>query len=89
MAHECGYILCKHVLNNSVVELQKELRERYGLISYSLSSLIYLGLQYWSSRSELSVARCAAATMGEETFQRIIMKMASSLIDIGHDPYQF
>lgn len=89
MAHECGYILCKHVLNNSAVELQKELGERYGLISDSLSGPIYLGLQYWSSRSDLSAARCAAATMGEETFQRMTMKMASSLIDVGHHPYQF
>lgn len=48
MAHECGHILCKHVLYNSVVELLSELGERYGFISYTLSGPMYLALQYWS-----------------------------------------
>ncbi len=88
MAHECGHILCKHVLYNSVVEVLQELGERLGLISYSLSGPIYLALQYWSRRSEFSADRCAAATTGEETFQRMTLKLASGLRDIGSDPYQ-
>lgn len=89
MAHECGHILCKHALYSSVVELLNELCERYGLISYTLSGPMYLALQYWSRRSELSADRCAAVLMGEETFQRMTMKMASGLSDIGNDSYQF
>ena len=88
MAHECGHILCKHVLYNSVVRFLHELGEEFGIISYSLSGPIYLALQYWSRRSELSADRCAAATMGEETFQRMTMKIACGLSDIGCDPYQ-
>lgn len=38
MAHECGHILCKHVLYNSVVELLNELGERIRVIPYALSS---------------------------------------------------
>lgn len=89
MAHECGHILCKHVLYNSVVELINELGERYGIISYALSGPVCLALQYWSRRSELSADRCAAAVMGEETFQRMTMKMASGLTEMGNDSYQF
>lgn len=89
MSHECGHILCKHVLYNSVVELINELGETLGVISYFLSGPIYLSLQYWSRRSELSADRCAAVVMGEETFQRMTMKMASGITEIGTDSYQF
>ena len=87
MAHECGHILCKHVLYDSVVQDLHELGEQFGIISYSLTGPVYLALQYWSRRSEFSADRCAAATMGEETFQRMTMKMACGLSDIGRDSY--
>lgn len=88
MAHECGHILCQHTLYDSVVQVLQEFGERLGLITYSLSGPMYLALQYWSRRSEFSADRCAAATMGEETFQRMTMKMACGLSDIGSDSYQ-
>ena len=88
MAHECGHILCKHVLYDSVVHVLNELGEKLGIITYSLSGLVYLSLQYWSRRSEFSADRCAAAIMGEETFQRMTMKMACGLSEIGGDSYQ-
>lgn len=88
MAHECGRILCKHVLYNSVVELISELGERIGIIPYAFSGPFYLALQYWARKSELSADRCAAALMGEETFQRMTLKIASGLNEIGSDSYQ-
>jgi len=88
MAHECGHILCKHVLYNSVVKVLKDIGVRFGIISYTLSGPIYLALQYWSRRSEFSADRCAAATMGERVFQFMTLKIASGLMDVGSDPYQ-
>ena len=89
MAHECGHIFCKHMLYTSVVNFILELGERIGLISYSLTGPIYLALQYWSRKSELSADRCAAAVAGEHVFQRMMIKLASGLSDVGTDNYQF
>lgn len=88
MAHECGHILCKHTLYKSVVDFIWELGERMSLITYSLTGPIYLALQYWSRRSELSADRCATAVAGEKAFQRMITKLASGLTEIGDDSSQ-
>ena len=88
MAHECGHILCHHVLYNSVIAVIREWGERIGVIPWSLSSPLTQALQYWSRRSEYSADRCAAATMGEKVFQRMMLKLTSGLADIGDDPYQ-
>ena len=88
MAHECGHILCKHTLYQSVVNVIWELGERISLISYSLTGPIYLALQYWSRRSEFSADRCAAVVAGERVFQRMMIKLTAGLTDIGDDCYQ-
>ena len=88
MAHECGHILCQHVLYNSVIETIRELGEQLGVIPYTLTGPVFLALQYWSRRSEFSADRCAAATVGEKVFQRMMLKLASGLADIGDDSYQ-
>lgn len=88
MAHECGHILCQHVLYGSVFDVIRNLGERLGLLSYGLSGPAFLALQYWSRRGELSADRCAAVVSGERVFQSTILKIASGLSDIGSDPYQ-
>ena len=60
MAHECGHILCKHTLYNSVVNLIQMFGERMGIITRSMSQPIYIALQYWSRQSEYSADRCGA-----------------------------
>ena len=88
MAHECGHILCKHTLYNSVVNLIQMFGERMGIITRSMSKPIYIALQYWSRQSEYSADRCAAVVIGERVFQQMTMKMASGLTDVNNDPYQ-
>ena len=88
MAHECGHILCKHTLYNSVVNLIQMFGERMGIITRGMSKPIYLALQYWSRQSEYSADRCAAAIVGERDFQQMTMKLASGLVDVQGDPYQ-
>ncbi len=88
MAHECGHILCKHTLYNSVVNLIQEFGERMGIITRGMSQPIYLALQYWSRQSEYSADRCAAVVAGESVFQQMTMKMASGLTDVKNDLYQ-
>ena len=87
MAHECGHILCKHVLYNSVVHTLEDIGHDLGAIHYSLTGPMYLALCYWSRRSEFSADRCAAAVVGEKVFQSSMLKLTSGLANIGTDPY--
>lgn len=88
LAHECGHILCKHVLYGSVVETLRMLGEDFGIIGFTLSGPIRLALQYWSRRSEYSADRCAAAIVGERFFQQTMLKLTLGLADCGDDPYR-
>ena len=88
LAHECGHILCQHVLYGSVVETLRMVGENFGVIGSTLAGPVKLALQYWSRRSELSADRCAAAVVGERIFQTSLLKLALGLADIGNDPYR-
>ena len=88
LAHECGHILCQHVLYNSVVETLRMIGESFGVIGSTLTGPVRLALQYWSRRSEFSADRCAAAVVGEKVFQASLLKLALGLADAGNDPYR-
>lgn len=88
LAHECGHILCKHTLYNTLLRTIEELGYWLKLISYSALGPILVGLQYWSRKSELSADRCAAAVVGERTYQTTMLKLASGMAEIHGDPYQ-
>ena len=88
LAHECGHILCQHVLYSSVVETLKMIAENYGIIGTTMTGPVKLALQYWSRRSELSADRCAAAVVGERVFQASMLKLALGMADAGNDPYR-
>lgn len=86
LAHECGHILCQHVLYGSVAYTLKTLGENFQ-IARLFSGPAGLVLAYWSRRSELSADRCAAVVFGEETFQKAMLKLTLGLADAGNDPY--
>lgn len=88
IAHECGHILCQHVLYGSVVKTLRMIGQDFGIIGSTLTGPVRLALQYWSRRSELSADRCAAAVVGERTFQASMLKLSLGLADAGSDPYR-
>ena len=88
IAHECGHILCKHTLYNTLLRTIEELGLLFEIISYSTLGPILIGLQYWSRKSELSADRCAAVVVGERTYQTAMLKLASGMAEIHGDPYQ-
>ncbi len=63
IAHECGHILCHHVLYNTLVNSISLLGS--SLISY-ITKPLELGLMYWSRRSEFSADRVAAYVMNDD-----------------------
>lgn len=88
IAHECGHILCKHTFYNTLLRTIEELGLWFQLISYTAFAPILMGLQYWSRKSEYSADRCAAAVVGERTFQTSMLKLTTGLAEIQGNPYQ-
>ncbi len=76
VAHECGHIVCQHVLYHTMAQLFIQL----GPVVFGPLAAVSLPLQYallyWMRRSELSSDRAAAVVMGGarpvvETFVRL------------------
>lgn len=88
MAHECGHILCHHTLYNTMLAILINTGVALELISESLLMPITAALRYWSRCSEYSADRCAAAVVGERTFQMENLKMTCGLAEVQGSPYQ-
>lgn len=88
LAHECGHILCRHTLYNTMLAILINTGFALELISYSLLQPIYAALRYWSRCSEYSADRCAAVVVGERTFQMENLKMTCGLAEVQGSPYQ-
>ena len=88
LAHECGHILCQHTLYNTLLRTIEELGVLLQIISRAALGPILMSMQYWSRKSELSADRCAAAVVGERTFQTAMLKLTSGMSDIHGSPYQ-
>jgi len=88
IAHECGHILCKHTLYNTLLRTIEELGLLLQVISYSTLGPILMAMQYWSRKSELSADRCSAVVVGERTFQTTMLKLTTGLSEIQGSPYQ-
>lgn len=63
IAHECGHIVCRHVLYHTMGSLILRGVSELGIAGNLLAPL-QLGLLYWSRRSEFSADRAAAAVSG-------------------------
>lgn len=63
VAHECGHIVCQHVLYHTMAQMLIHLGATvFGPLA-ALSKPVQLGLLYWVRRSELSADRAAAVVM--------------------------
>lgn len=88
LAHECGHILCKHTLYLTMLVILENAGDLMGLLSDTVFLPCLVALRFWSRSSELSADRCAAAVVGEEVFQRTMLKLTSGLSEVNGDPYQ-
>lgn len=79
MAHECGHILCKHALYKTMFRTLRDMGAFMGLIHRTLFAPLYLALQYWNRKSELSADRCGMIITSEEVYQSSLVKLASGL----------
>ncbi len=68
LAHECGHILCGHVLYrtmaNIVLRVEAKVADVYAGPWALAWKPLFLALMYWARQSELSADRAAAVVMG-------------------------
>lgn len=76
LAHECGHILCHHVLYNSVAQA---ILNGIPIVSQLTSTTIGLALYYWARRSEYSADRAAAVYTSPETAIRMNALLAGGV----------
>ena len=63
IAHECGHIVCRHVLYNTIAMLLVKFGERLGFGQIVIAPIL-LAIKYWRRRSELSADRASAVYIG-------------------------
>ena len=75
IAHECGHILCRHVLYHSVAEYLLSGADALGILG-SLAAPIKFAIWYWYRKSELSCDRCASIVTSPEIVARTMARLA-------------
>ena len=73
IAHECGHILCHHVLYNTVARFVYH--GVTGLMS-DLATPLRLAISWWDRKSELSADRVAALVCGADTVVRTQLRLS-------------
>ena len=88
IAHECGHILCHHTLYQTLLRTISDLGYWLDILSYATLGPVLMAMQYWSRKCEYSADRCAAAVVGEFSFQKAMLKLSCGLKEISGNPYQ-
>ena len=73
IAHECGHILCHHVLYHTVAEF---IRTGLSGVMGALAEPLEYAILYWERKSELSADRAAIFTCGVDTVVRTQLRLA-------------
>ncbi len=75
IAHECGHILCRHVLYHNMATMLINNLESFGILG-KLALPVQLALLYWERKSELSCDRAGAIITSPETVSRVMVRLA-------------
>ena len=75
LAHECGHILCHHVMYNMVAQYVLKGVDSLGLLGTLAKPAVY-SLLYWSRKAELSCDRCGSVVTSPETVARVMARLA-------------
>ena len=75
IAHECGHILCRHVLYHSIAQYILSGADALGILG-SLTVPIQYAILYWQRKSELSCDRCASIVTSPEVVARSMARLS-------------
>ncbi|MBQ3787572.1 MAG: M48 family metalloprotease [Bacteroidales bacterium] len=81
LGHECGHILCRHVLYHSVASYILSGVDMLGVLG-KLTIPIQLAFLYWQRKSELSCDRAGAIVTSPEVVSRTMARLAAGPKDI-------
>lgn len=75
IAHECGHILCRHVLYHSIAQYILGGVDSLGILG-SLTMPIQYAILYWYRKSELSCDRCSSIITSPEVVARSMARLS-------------
>lgn len=75
IAHECGHIVCHHVLYHSIAQIIFSGAASLGILGH-LAMPIQFALLYWSRKSELSCDRCGSVITSPEVITRVMARLS-------------
>ena len=75
IAHECGHILCRHVLYHSIARYILDGVDSLGILG-SFTIPIQYAILYWERKSELSCDRCASIITSPEIVARTMARLS-------------
>lgn len=75
IAHECGHILCRHVLYHSIASYILSGADSLGILG-SLTIPIQYAILYWQRKSELSCDRCASIITSPDAVSRTMARLS-------------
>ncbi len=75
IAHECGHIICRHVLYHSIASYILSGADSLGVLG-ALTVPIQYAILYWYRKSELSCDRCGSIITSPEIVSRVMARLA-------------
>lgn len=75
LAHECGHILCHHVLYHTVAQWLAKGMDVLGILG-NLALPVQYAMLYWYRKSELSADRAASIVTSPETVTKVMARLA-------------
>lgn len=84
IGHECGHILCRHVLYHNLASLLISGADILGVLGM-LTVPIKYALLYWQRKSELSCDRAGAIITDPETVSRVMVRLSGGPKSITDD----
>lgn len=84
IAHECGHILCRHVLYHSIAQYILSGADALGILG-SLTVPLQLAILYWYRKSELSCDRCGSIITSPEVVARAMARLSGGPKSITND----
>ena len=75
IAHECGHILCRHVLYHTIAQWLSSGLDALGFLG-SLAAPVQYAILYWHRKSELSADRAASIITSPQTVATVMARLA-------------
>lgn len=84
IAHECGHILCRHVLYHTIAQWISVGMDAFGFLG-SLAAPVQYAILYWHRKSELSSDRAASIVTSPQTVATVMARLAGGPKSITSD----